>query len=301
HGLVTGGTKDNVANAIKDLTWQYTDGQVLIEIYPLASLVPEYQEYDAVSTGIVDMTVSGDWVVQMTQPDWVITYLPFWWDGLEHEKLFLQHPDGAKKMLKELETDNIKGLAMLPSAGSKWCGIISKDYEMKTLRDIEGLKMRTLGGIFSRVYDHLGAASISIPAAEATSAYELGTVDIFVSSVDNLAHSRLWESSKYCLLTPTISAATYTWMMNMDKWDNLPADIQDIFINQIIPGVEEWCWKEVPNMDQADADFLTAKLITYIMTDDERIEIRDAVWPAIEDYWSPIDPDLLELGNSLRK
>ncbi|MFC1926150.1 TRAP transporter substrate-binding protein [Chloroflexota bacterium] len=298
HGKPPGEFVDLVAEKFKELAAEYTDGVVQIEVFPLGTLVSDYIQFDAISTGIADLGLCSGYLIQSVIPDWKIFFHWFWWDGAEHAKAFLDHPDGGQQMIKKLEQFNIKGLLTFPeSALNIW---VMKDKEVKSAWDAAGLRFRSVWGLAGVPQVLIGASTLQIAYAEALAAYEQGVVNAYGDTTTAIVASKLYEMSKYAFIMPWGIMADRNLIMNLDKWNNLPADIRDMISNTIIPELNNWAYENRDRIENEAAGILEEHITVHYQTKAEREELRDAIWPLVEPYMENVDPDLLALGESLR-
>ncbi|MFC2058638.1 TRAP transporter substrate-binding protein [Chloroflexota bacterium] len=284
---------------MKELTEEYTDGLVKIEIFPMATLAADYQLFDAVSTGIADMELPSDWVLQPVLADWYIQWFIWWWDSLDHVNAFFEHPDGGQKMLKELEAYNMKGLFIVPNTTLTM--VLTKGVEVTSFYDLEGLRIRLVSGMPGVPYDYVGANSMQLAFAEMVTAYEQGVVDALGTDCDSAVVAGHDKISDYAFIFPYMLIPMRTLLVNMDKWNKVSPDLQAIIQNQVVPELVEWVYPAlIANEEAAAAAAMEASIPTMYQTKAEKEELRDAIWPLTEKYWSQIDPDLIDLVNALR-
>jgi TRAP-type C4-dicarboxylate transport system substrate-binding protein len=96
---------------------------------------------------------------------------------------------------------------------------------VKTLDDIKGMKIRTIGGPPTKLIEAMGAVPVSIPMPETYQAIQTGVVDGMLEGWESVYSFRHYELYKY--LTPVNFHVVYFSLpFNKQKWDSLPADIQ---------------------------------------------------------------------------
>ncbi|MFC1963025.1 TRAP transporter substrate-binding protein DctP [Chloroflexota bacterium] len=298
HGYPTGSFVDSIPQKFKELTEEYTDGLVQIEIFPMGTLVADYLLFDAVSTGIADMGLPSDWVLQPVLPDWYIQWFIWWWDSMDHIEAFFQHPDGGQKMLKELEVYNMKGLFIVPNTTLTM--VLSKGEEVTSFYDLQGMRIRSVAGIPGVPYDYVGASSMQIAYTEMITAYEQGVVDAIGTDADSAIVSGHDKISDSAFIFPYMLIPMRTLLVNMDKWNKVSADLQAIIEDRVVPELVEWAYPALIANEEAAAAAMEASIPTAYQTKAEKDELRDAIWPLTEQYWSQIDPDLIDLVNALR-
>jgi len=105
-------------------------------------------------------------------------------------------------------------------------GIWSKN-DIKTIKDIEGMKMSVAGGFYGNLgAKNLGASAVAITSAELAPAMMTGTVDGVLTSLGYGYSIGLAKVSKFYTLTPLNPTWTAYTVMNRKTFDSMPADLQ---------------------------------------------------------------------------
>jgi len=100
---------------------------------------------------------------------------------------------------------------------------------ISSLEDIQGMKMRAYG-LTAKWLDSVGAKTTYVSAAEIYTAFATGTIDacVYGGARDYLGMS-LGEVTSYYLYDPyMVNPNTDSILVNMDAWNSLPEDLQDI-------------------------------------------------------------------------
>lgn len=101
---------------------------------------------------------------------------------------------------------------------------------VRTLEDLKGMKVRTVGGIQAQTVEAVGATPIFLSTPEAYTAFERGTVDAVVGHDGAFIAFRTAEPAK--AWTDLRFAAVETSIcMNKDFFDTLPSDLKTVFYN----------------------------------------------------------------------
>ena len=98
---------------------------------------------------------------------------------------------------------------------------------IKSLEEVKGLKLRALG-VYGEFAQALGASATVIPGAELYTALQLGTVDGLIYDAEAMIATGLEEFLKTTVINPNLNAGAGHWLINKDKWDTLPADLQKV-------------------------------------------------------------------------
>jgi len=200
-----------------------TNGRVQITVQHSGSLLGGRPMFDGVRTGIADMGHGmstynpGNFpftqiaeLPSASESGWVISNV--FYDFLE------------KYQLKEWND-----VHMLTPTGSGFGStvIATGKVPIRKLEDLKGKSFRTN---FADVTAALGATVKDVPMAEVFDSISKGVIDGIQTSSEPLKNWRLADAAKYVTLFfgPVMPANVIYNIMNKNKWNSLPSDIQKI-------------------------------------------------------------------------
>jgi TRAP-type C4-dicarboxylate transport system substrate-binding protein len=91
--------------------------------------------------------------------------------------------------------------------------------------------------------------------------------------------------------------------MNMDLWNSLEPELQDIIENKITPEVFAWSAVEVPkDRDESYQEVLDHGMEVVFIDPQERLDFRDACWEMTleQGYLDIMDLEMIKLADRLR-
>lgn len=199
-----------------------TMGQVAINTYPGGTLLGAKDMMDGVIAGQADIGC----LCMAYQPGRFIvtnaTSLPV---GLPNAKVAsLVLWDIYQKYLPS-SFAKVKVLTMFTTAPAN---IMSK-VPIRNLNDIKGLGIRASGGA-GPILTAWGANLVGMPMPETPEALQKGVVQGLFSSLEVMKDFKFAEICKYVTLTETV-IYPFAVVMNMDKWNALPKDVQRVMEN----------------------------------------------------------------------
>lgn len=182
---------------------------------------------------------------------------------------------GSKALMELIETNedfkneykDFKVLGLQAIGGGSVIGTNSK--VIKTLDDLKGMRLRVSPGAQTEFFKAAGAQPMNIPITEIWESMDKKVIDGYVLSFTAVNDYKLWDVTKsftVCnLYTPTLYL-----MMNKDKYDSLPEDLQKIIVESGLETndtMNSW-FEEViaSSLKKAQTDLPDT---TYILPDDE--------------------------------
>ncbi|MEN8246124.1 MAG: TRAP transporter substrate-binding protein [Thermodesulfobacteriota bacterium] len=196
-----------------------TKGKVVINTFPGSTLLGPKDMMDGVIAGTADI---GN-LCQAYQPGRFVlsnaTALPL---GIPNARV-------GSLVLWELYQkynfkpfDKVKVLTMFTTAPAN---IMSK-IPIRNLDDIQGVSLRASGGA-AQILKIWGANQIGMPMSATPEALQKGTVQGLFSSLEVMKDFKFAELCKYVTMTQT-PIYPFAVVMNMDKWNSLPKDVQKV-------------------------------------------------------------------------
>lgn len=104
--------------------------------------------------------------------------------------------------------------------------LMSVDKPIRSLADLEGMKMRSPGAMGTKVLEAWGATPVNMPISEAYNALSTGVVDGIMVSPSGIRSFKLNEVVNHITVNvPTVMGAQYL-VMNRESWDALSEEQQ---------------------------------------------------------------------------
>jgi TRAP-type mannitol/chloroaromatic compound transport system substrate-binding protein len=206
---------------------QMTGGKFNIRVFAGGEIVPAFQVLDAVQAGTVEMGHSASYYFFGKDPTFAFDCsVPFGLNSRQQTAWFDQ--GGGKELLREFFKDygiiNFLG----GNSGTQMGGWFRK--EIKTLKDISGLKMR-ISAFAGRVMQPLGLVPQQLPAADVYPALEKGTLDAaeWIGPYDD-EKLGFYKVAPYYYAPAWWEASTQvSFYVGIKEWEKLPKEYQAAF------------------------------------------------------------------------
>jgi TRAP-type mannitol/chloroaromatic compound transport system substrate-binding protein len=215
---------DKLCNAIT----KATEGRLTVKPFVGGSIVPAYQELDAVANSVLQMAYTCPmYSLDKWKAAGLISSRP---DCLEGEALrsWFDFAGGADLMNKMMEGYNAMTIPGALSPLPQEVFFHSK-VKLESMKDIKGLKARCMGD-GGEIFKRLGAATVIIPGGELYEAMQRGTIDAFeYSTAASNWNMHFNEVAKYVYISPSRAPSDpQVFYFNKDAWAKLPDDIKTI-------------------------------------------------------------------------
>ena len=254
-----------------------TNGRVKITVHSGGTLTPADKCYDGVVKGISDIGFSVLAYTRGRFPLSEVADLPLGSrSGYASSRLI----NDFYKQFKPKEFDDVK-VMYLHGHGP---AIYHTKKAIRKLEDLKGMKIRCTG-LQTKIVTLLGGAPVAMTMPETYDALSRGIVEGTLNPQEALQGFKFGEVVKFTTESyGSANSSGFFVVMNKDKWNALPPDIQKI-VEQIN---EEWAektgrlWDEI---DKAGREF-TLKLGNQIisLSKEENEKFARAVKPVLDDY-----------------
>jgi len=247
-----------------------TNGKVKITNYPGQTLCKAPETYDGVVTGIADIGISCFAYNRGRFPlleAWELPGIPY----ANATAAAVVAWEGYKKF-KPAEVADTKVLYLFATGP----GHIWTKEPVRNLEELQGMRIRATG-LSAKSLEALGATPEAMSQPEATEALLKGAVEGNLSPTEVLLGYKQAELVDYITMTPFIYNTLFYCVMNLEKWNSLPKDVQKAFdkVN------EKWAEKAGQIWDSHMQEGLDYGVIDYGMQVIELSAEETARWKAL--------------------
>jgi len=214
------------ASKFSELIKERTNGAYDIQLFPNSALGDERTMLESMQMGTLDSGIitSGPFVNFV--PEFGTLDLPFLFPNNEAAYKVLDG-DIGKEILSKLENHDLKGLAF---AERGFRNLTNSARPVKTAADVKDLKIRVMENeVYIASFKALGVNAVPMAWTEALTALQQGTIQGQENPINVIHAYKMWDSQKYVTMTRhAYASAVITF--SLEKFNKLPADVQEIFI-----------------------------------------------------------------------
>ena len=283
------------ANAINEKS----DGQIEIDIYPASSLVGATEQYDAMLSGGLDMSVYPLDYAGGQVPQFSATLMPALVRNHE-EAAAWENAEIGQKIREIAEENGIKILVWVWNAG----GIGTKGDPIISPEDIaSGMKTRAAGARVEAMLASQGAGIQSMPSSEIYSAMQTGVLDAAITSASSFSSYKLHEQvSSYT--SPTENTFWFMFeplVISMNTWESLTPEQQALF-EEAAAELQEFAYTASAEDDaRVEEEFKENGVDVYHIDDaayEKWVEVSKPIW---EEFASEVEggQELIDLAQQV--
>ncbi len=274
---------------------QMSDGRLEIQMHTSSAVVKSTEAFEAAATGIIDGDATGAGYITGKNP--AFQFFGDIMGGYEtpYQILGWYKNSGGKDVAQPLyEKFNMHLVGVFVATPES----LGSSKPLAGIADLQGWKFRSPPGMESEIFQKLGSAPVVMPFGEVFSAMSSGTVS--GADASTLAVNKglgLYDVGKHATYPGFHSMPIEHVTLNLDKWNELPADLQRIMeaaVDSI--AVEVAAKSEV--MDKAAAQALTQGGVTlHNWTTDDRLKFRTIAQEVWAD-WATRSPEAQKVYDS---
>ena len=272
-------------------------GRVEIEHYPsmqLGGTPPEL--IDQVQDGVVDIvwTVSG--YTPGRYPRAEVFELPF--TMTDAEATSRAYWTLAEETMMDADFAELKILGLWVHGP----GLIHSTDPVETVADLNGVKLRAPTRVTNMLFSNLGATAVGMPVPAIPENLSKGVIDATVIPWEVTGALRTSElvTNHTDFGDAALYTTTFIYAMNLDTWNSLPADIQEIFDAHSGEEFSAWAGMTMQGLDAgglAIAEDLGNNIIN--LTPEQVAEWQAAAAPTIDQWIAEADEAGID-GTGLR-
>ncbi len=197
-------------------------GELIVELLPTGAVVPHRETPKAVSAGILDgqMTTANYFAGQDAAfalfGDLIAAY-----DSPDQGQTFCRN-DKGRDVLQALYDNHFGEKLQVIGCGPYAREALVAAKPIRTLADMEGIKIRSPEGLAAEVFREVGATPVSLPFSEVYTSLETGLVDAAdASALVNNEALGLHKIAKAPIYPGIHSQAVHSFSINKAKWEGL--------------------------------------------------------------------------------
>jgi TRAP-type C4-dicarboxylate transport system substrate-binding protein len=230
---------------IKDIE-EATGGKVKIINYPGETLLKAAETYEGVVMGRADIGMSAFGYSPGRFPFSELFELPgIYWGSCTATIVI------AKDLIEKFKPPELSDVKVMYIYAPGPTHLYTRK-PVRRMEDLKGMKIRAVG-LTSRVFNLLGAASVSMTQGETYEALSKGIVDGTTAPPEVLKTVKQAEVTKYIIMVPPLANGIHFCVMNLSKWNSLPSDVKkaidDVNDKFIIKAGKIWDSHQKEGMD----------------------------------------------------
>lgn len=216
---------DKGSETFKELCETYSDGKITVDIFSNNLLGDDKVVIESTQMGDIDIGVSSTSPIASIYNDYYLFDAAYLFLNVDEVYDVGFQGEAGTKVMEGVENLGLKGLSWWEN-GFRVLG--NDRIPVKTPKQLSGMKIRTMENtLHIQAWKALGANPTPMAFTEVFTALQQGTIDGQENSIGQIESNKLYEVQHYLSLTNHIYTP-YCVVMNLEKWNSLTPEQQDI-------------------------------------------------------------------------
>lgn len=237
-----------------NLVAEKTEGETTVTVVPGGGLGDERANLQQLSSGSLDMSLTGTIVLDFMAQPYVLASMPFVYDNADHVLAVFSGEIGRELDRHLVDNHRVKNL------GWQYVGDrqLTADEKITDVAGIQGLHLRLPSGeISARTWQALGADVASVAFTELYLALQTGTVDAQENPPNFIRAQKFYEVQDYLIKTNHRPQLT-GFFISADLYDELDATLRAA-IDEAAAETVAWTSKRAAEIQVEDIAWLTSE------------------------------------------
>jgi tripartite ATP-independent transporter DctP family solute receptor len=257
-------------------------GAFTVTIFPQAQLGSEREMQEQLTTGTLEMTITG--VLAIYEPKLALLELPFLFRDREHIQK-AQSSEAVAALFASLPEKGIRNIGFLENG---FRHITNNTRPINSPADVNGLKIRTPENLAQiETFKALGSSPTPMPFSELYAALRQGVVDGQENPLQGINDGKLFEVQKHLAMTGHIYNSAYV-IVSENFYQNLKPEERQA-IEAALKEATDW---QFNYLAERDGELLeTLKGNGMEVTQPDREAFRAATAPAYDAFYGQFGDD----------
>jgi len=273
-----------VAKPFMELVTKATNGQVTFQHYPAEQLGKAKDMAQLTAVGVADISYIVPSYSSDKFPLTAVAELPGVFDTECQGSLAfykISHSGGILET-KEFRPNQLRPLVTIALPAYQLQ--LSTSRDMKTAKDIEGLKVRTTGGAMDLMMRSIGGVPVRMAAPEIYESLTRGTLDGVIFSYQSSVSYDFGKLLKSGTEGLNFGTAIFTYSIGETKFKSLPANVQKALVEAGEQVTREGC-KRFEDGEKAATEKIKSQGMKVINFSDDDKKQFDVAFKAVAEDW----------------
>ncbi|ROS00187.1 tripartite ATP-independent transporter DctP family solute receptor [Sinobacterium caligoides] len=271
------------AGTFKSIVEAESNGQILVEMYPMNQLGSDREHLSMLRKGIIQATLTSSGAMGDSYPRMELIDLPFAFNSSAAAYRVWDGPFGDA-LAADME-DTLKDIKVLgfPDSGGFYSFTNSKRPITK-LEDFEGIRLRTMKVPAQQVMvNSIGAQAYPMSWGELYTGLQRGMVDGQMNPLSTISVAKLYETQKYLTVTNHLFTP-YVFSMNKKLYDSINEEEKRIIARatRAATVAGRGVALAIENSKTKGLPYLAKRMKTHTLSQKERERMRAVSQPAVK-------------------
>jgi tripartite ATP-independent transporter DctP family solute receptor len=261
--------------AFKEALERITNGKITVEVYSNSSMGSDRESAEAVQLGDLDIIAVTAAPLGGFIPEMAVLDMPMMYTGYDMETIQNVF-DGSygDKLRAVCETYNFKLLDVFTGDAYRE---LATNKKISSPDDLKGLRIRVMENQYHMAFwQAAGASATPLAFGEVYMALQQNLLDAHENPLEVIYFSGIYEQQKYLYENANTTLFSVTFLMNLDKYNNLPDAYKTAFDEALAEARAKGIESYQTNIDEMKP-LMEADGMEFLMLDDSVVTyLQDA-------------------------
>ncbi|MBN1367780.1 MAG: TRAP transporter substrate-binding protein DctP [Dehalococcoidales bacterium] len=271
-----------------------SEGRIKFTHMAAESMAGATDLYDAVRSGIGDIAAQYSAFMAGRYPVNDVLSIPYLLSfptgntaNVTHMELYEKYPE------LQAEFTDVKLLFIYYGSTTQ---LLTVDKQVKTMEDLRGMVLCEIGPWVQKALTLLGGVPENLPPPDIYDALAKGVVDGVEVNLGAAQVFNYTDVIKYITHNSAAQPGYFTVVMNQNKWNSLPPDLQELFSGENALLVSKMFGYQSDQRELADYDKfkVSPDYVFYELTNDERERWKQTCAPLKDEWIQSVTSDIGE-------
>ena len=216
-----------VVNHFIDAAKKESNGKLDFQYFPAQQLGKLHDMLKICQQGMAEITYVGPTFFPGQLGLNTVAALPFYDSAKQGSAIFMELYKQSPEIQKEWANNRVRPV-LFAGTSQYQVGIGSKP--LTRMEDLNGLKLKTPGGIFDNIAQRYGIVPVAMSFNDAYESIQRGIIDGAVHTLPSVKGYRLYEVEKQQTLGLRLGGYVAAYVINDKKFNKLPEDLQQALL-----------------------------------------------------------------------
>nr|WP_281381454.1 DctP family TRAP transporter solute-binding subunit [Geomicrobium halophilum] len=290
--------QNDYAEAFKEMVEDRTNGEVVVEVYPVGQLGDAPEQAEQLQMGGVDLAIASPGNTGTIVPENQLFLLHHLFsDDMEVNQEVLKNSEALDELALLYEENNMKVLSFWSQGFQQW----TSDEEIRRPEDFEGLRIRTMPSpLLTDTYNAYDANPSPLPYEEVYSSLQLNMIDGQENPYFAVEEMNFQEVQNYVIESEHAIYATAT-VANPEFYEGLSDEVRTV-VDETIKELQGLSVEMQEERNEEALETILESDIEFVELDDEeKAAFEQASEPVIEEYKEQVGSDGAEIIEQLQE
>lgn len=258
-----------------------TSGDVILKFFPASQLGNQREMTESTQFGVIQGTVAPAAFLGGFNKVVSVLDIPYLYPTDRELSAKIRGSEFGTAILDSFKGSGVKAIALWPNGRKNF----TSNNILSNASDFDGQKFRVMNSqVLIAQFNALGASALPLPFGELYTSLQTGVVDGEENPLDTIYRMKFYEVQKNLVISEH-GAMEDIVLFNENWWNSLPKNYQDVIVSTFNEAIPALSVSKDKAIEEALAEIKKSDITIKVMTEEERNELRDIMYPVAKEAY----------------